>query len=319
MRYICRIHLPDMKKTILLLTAAFGGMTIAAAQDLIVKKDATQVEAKVTEITPDAVRYKRFSNPDGPTYVVPVVEIDYIQYVNGEKDYFKAQESIPATKLTPAVSAGSAPLGQTPEPTSAVSEAQESALAPGTRYVVKEYEIGELYDQNGLRGIVCQLDESRQHGLLISLDEKALNWSIFRKHNYKLTGADDRKDGEVNMETVAAYIAANNLSWSDFPAFAWCREQGDGWYLPAIDELLTIGHNYNGGTRMRNDRRARSTFNDNLKSNGGERMDRLVYYFSSTEMDQKSAFTTHMSIEPPYVTDVPKAGITFLVRAVHKF
>ena len=45
-----------MKKTILLLVAALCGVLTAAAQDLIVKTDATKVEAKVTEITPDAVR-----------------------------------------------------------------------------------------------------------------------------------------------------------------------------------------------------------------------------------------------------------------------
>ena len=47
-------------------------------------------------------------------------------------------------------------------------------------------------------------------------------------------------------------------------------------------------------------------------------MDRMVYYFSSTEKDEKSAFTSHMSVEPPYVLDIPKYN-KFLVRAVHKF
>ena len=84
-----------MKKTILLLVAALCGVLTAAAQDLIVKTDATKVEAKVTEITPDAVRYKRFSNPDGPTYVLPVADIDYIQYANGEKERFRAAETVP--------------------------------------------------------------------------------------------------------------------------------------------------------------------------------------------------------------------------------
>ena len=93
--------------------------------------------------------------------------------------------------------------------------------------------------------------------------------------------------------------------------------QGRGWYLPAIDELLTIGHNYNGGTRVQNNRQARNKFNDALKDAGGKRMDRLVYYFSSTEMDEKSAYTTHMGIEPPYVIEIPKYN-KFLVRAVHQ-
>ena len=51
---------------------------------------------------------------------------------------------------------------------------------------------------------------------------------------------------------------------------------------------------------------------------GGKRMDRLVYYFSSTEMDEKNAYTTHMGIEPPYVIEIPKYN-KFLVRAVHAF
>lgn len=302
-----------MKKTILLLLAAFCGVLAATAQDLIVKTDATKVEAKVTEITPDAVRYKRFSNPDGPTYVVPVADISYIQYANGEKEVFKASETIPATPLTPAV-----PVEPAVAPATAAPVAASTAPAASVQYVAKEYEIGELYNQNGVKGVVCMLTEDRQHGLIISLDELYLHWSSFRKPDLRVVGADDRADGAVNMEKVAAYIAGNNLSWDDFPAFKWCREKGEGWYLPAIDEMLTIGHNYNGGARLQSNRQARNKFNNALKDNGGERMDRLVYYFSSTEKNEKEAYTTHMGIEPPYVIDIPKYN-KFLVRAVHKF
>lgn len=301
-----------MKKTILLLVAALCGVLTAAAQDLIVKTDATKVEAKVTEITPDAVRYKRFSNPDGPTYVLPVADIDYIQYANGEKERFRAVETVPATPLTPATPVGEAPVAAVPAAQAPVQQA-----AP-VQYVAKEYQIGELYDQNGVKGVVCMLTEDRRHGLIISLDEIYLPWSEFRKPDLRVAGADDRIDGMGNMEKVAAYIAENNLSWDDFPAFKWCRDKGEGWYLPAIDELLTIGHNYNGGTRVQNNRQARNKFNDALKDAGGKRMDRLVYYFSSTEMDEKNAYTTHMGIEPPYVIEIPKYN-KFLVRAVHKF
>ena len=294
-----------MKRTILLSLAALCCALTAAAQDLIVKTDAAKIEAKVIEITPEAVRYKRFSNPDGPTYVLPVAQIHYIQYANGEKEYYT--KTIPATPLTPATPA-----------TPAVPEAPAVQPVSGGRYVLKQYEIGELYDQNGIRGVICQLSDDRQHGLVVSLDEIYLHWSEFRKPDLRLAGADNRTDGVANMEKGAQYIAANNLSWDDFPAFKWCRDKGEGWYLPAIDELLTIGHNYNGGTRVQNNRQARNKFNDALKDAGGKRMDRLVYYFSSTEMDEKNAYTTHMGIEPPYVIEIPKYN-KFLVRAVHKF
>ena len=300
-----------MKRTILLSLAALCCALTAAAQDLIVKTDAAKIEAKVIEITPEAVRYKRFSNPDGPTYVLPVAQIHYIQYANGEKEYYT--KTIPATPLTPAT-----PTVPATPATPAVPEAPAVQPVSGGRYVLKQYEIGELYDQNGIRGVICQLSDDRQHGLVVSLDEIYLHWSEFRKPDMRLAGEDNRTDGVENMEKVAQYIAANNLSWDDFPAFKWCRDKGEGWYLPAIDELLTIGHNYNGGTRVQNNRQARNKFNDALKDAGGKRMDRLVYYFSSTEMDEKNAYTTHMGIEPPYVIEIPKYN-KFLVRAVHKF
>ena len=298
-----------MKRTILLLFAALCGVLTAAAQDLIVKTDASKIEAKVVEITPETVRYKRFSNPEGPTYVLPVAEIHYIQYANGEKEYYT--KTIPAAPLTPAM--------QIPAETPASAQpAQSTQPLPGGQYVLKQYEIGELYNQNGIKGVICQLSEDRQHGLVLSLDQIYLPWSEFRKPDLRVVGTDSRDNGEVNMEKVAEYITANNLSWDDFPAFKWCREKGEGWYLPAIDELLTIGHNYNGGTRVQNNRQARNKFNDALKDAGGKRMDRLVYYFSSTELDEKNAYTTHTGIEPPYVIEIPKYS-KFLVRAVHRF
>lgn len=302
-----------MKKLLFVLFAVWCGAMTAAAQDLIVKTDASQVEARVLEISPDAVRYKRFSNPDGPTYVLPVAEIRYIRYANGEVEYYAKE--VPAEPLTPARSAGEA-QEQAAGETEAVPQAE--APRPAPEYVLRRYEVGDLYDRDGVKGVVCIVSDEGTHGLVISLEQIYLTWSEFRKPDLRTVGAENRTDGEENMRTVEAYIAANGLSWDDFPAFKWCRERGEGWYLPSIDELLTIGHNYNGGSRMKNNRQARNKFNDALKDAGGKRMDRMVYYFSSTEMDEKNAYTSHTSLEPPYVVEIPKYN-KFLVRAVHKF
>lgn len=302
-----------MKKLLFVLFAVWCGAMTAAAQDLIVKTDASQVEARVLEISPDAVRYKRFSNPDGPTYVLPVAEIRYIRYANGEVEYYAKE--VPAEPLTPARSAGEA-QEQAAGETEAAPQAE--APRPAPEYVLRRYEVGDLYDRDGVKGVVCIVSDEGTHGLVISLEQIYLTWSEFRKPDLRIVGAENRTDGEENMRTVEAYIAANGLSWDDFPAFKWCRERGEGWYLPSIDELLTIGHNYNGGSRLHNDRQARNKFNEALKDAGGKRMDRMVYYFSSTEMDEKNAYTSHMSIEPPYVVEIPKYN-KFLVRAVHRF
>ena len=83
------------KSTLLLFWALCCGISAAVAQDLIVRTDSTRIEARVTEVSPETVRYKRFSNPDGPTYVLPVAGIDYIRYANGETDRFR-QPAAPA-------------------------------------------------------------------------------------------------------------------------------------------------------------------------------------------------------------------------------
>lgn len=312
------------KSTLLLFWALCCGISAAVAQDLIVRTDSTRIEARVTEVSPETVRYKRFSNPDGPTYVLPVAGIDYIRYANGETDRFRqpaAPAPAPAVAApvpgTPAAPAPGAPVPGTPAAPASVSAPAAPAALP-VQYELKRYAVGDYYDFNGVKGVVCKVTEDGLHGMVVSLDEVMIPWSVFRKPDLRTVGAVDRTDGRVNMEIVARYIAENGLSWDDFPAFKWCREQGEGWYLPAIDEVLAIGNNFNGGTRMHYDRQARNRFNDALKEHGGKRMDRLVYYFSSTEQDEKSVHTSHMDMKPPYVVGIPKYN-KFLVRAVHLF
>lgn len=307
------------KSTLLLFWALCCGISAAVAQDLIVRTDSTRIEARVTEVSPETVRYKRFSNPDGPTYVLPVAGIDYIRYANGETDRFR-QPAAPAPAPdapVPGTPAVPDPLAA-PTPASATASAPAAPAALPVQYELKRYAVGDYYDFNGVKGVVCKVTEDGLHGMVVSLDEVMIPWSVFRKPDLRTVGAVDRTDGRVNMQTVARYIAENGLSWDDFPAFKWCREQGEGWYLPAIDEVLAIGNNFNGGTRMHYDRQARNRFNDALKEHGGKRMDRLVYYFSSTEQDEKSVHTSHMDMKPPYVVGIPKYN-KFLVRAVHLF
>ena len=308
------------KSTLLLFWALCCGISAAVAQDLIVRTDSTRIEARVTEVSPETVRYKRFSNPDGPTYVLPVAGIDYIRYANGETDRFRQPAASAPAPDAPVAGAPAAPAPAPDAPVAAPAPAPAPAApaALPVQYELKRYAVGDYYDFNGVKGVVCKVTEDGLHGMVVSLDEVMIPWSVFRKPDLRTVGAVDRTDGRVNMQTVARYIAENGLSWDDFPAFKWCREQGEGWYLPAIDEVLAIGNNFNGGTRMHYDRQARNRFNDALKEHGGKRMDRLVYYFSSTEQDEKSVHTSHMDMKPPYVVGIPKYN-KFLVRAVHLF
>ena len=58
------------------------------AQDLITKKDGTDVEAKVLEVTTNEVKYKLYAEPNGVTYTAKKSELLMIRYESGRKDIF---------------------------------------------------------------------------------------------------------------------------------------------------------------------------------------------------------------------------------------
>lgn len=74
----------------------------ASAQDVITKTDGSKIDAKVEEITEQAVRYRKASNPTGPVYSIPVASILTITYENGSVDSFNTPATpAPAVTSTP--------------------------------------------------------------------------------------------------------------------------------------------------------------------------------------------------------------------------
>lgn len=74
-----------MKKLfILFLFAAVSGS--ALAQDVITKRDAEEIEAKVLRVSDTEIEYRRWDNPDGPVYAIPARDVFFIRYQNGLKD-----------------------------------------------------------------------------------------------------------------------------------------------------------------------------------------------------------------------------------------
>jgi hypothetical protein len=64
----------------------------AKAQDVITTRKGTVIQAKVTDVTPTEVKYKRFDNLDGPDYSAKKSEIASIVYKNGTVDAFNTAE-----------------------------------------------------------------------------------------------------------------------------------------------------------------------------------------------------------------------------------
>lgn len=298
-------------KAFIILVATLLAVNSVAAQDLLVKRNGEQMRVKVLSITKTKVKFVR-QGTEMPVYTLPVKDIDYIEYPMGDRDTFgRAPQAATTPAKTPNVWHGA-----TPPPKNLVS-----AVAVTGQSDEKEiFTIGEIYDKNGVRGIVVLLTDGGRHGVVMSLDEACLAWSSIQRKKCKESGAIDRVDGIENMKAIEAHIAKNNLSWSDFPAFEWCRKKGDGWYLPAINELWNAGTMYMGGSRTAPNRQARRTFNNTLKASGGQPLNNIMIYHSSTEEtgDARYSLFSHMNTEQPYTDSGYKSDELF-VRAFHRF
>ncbi len=101
----------------------------------------------------------------------------------------------------------------------------------------KTYKVGDLYDENGKKGVVFEVSADGKHGKIVSLVEKELRWAADEfDSGIERLDADSETDGAVNMAVVQRIP-----NWREkYPAFAWCADLGEGWYLPAIDELKAI-------------------------------------------------------------------------------
>ena len=70
-----------------------------SAQDIIVTRDNKRIDANITEVSGDNIRYKKANSPDGPVFVMPVKDINSIVYKNGDVQTF---EETTATQSQPA-------------------------------------------------------------------------------------------------------------------------------------------------------------------------------------------------------------------------
>ena len=60
-----------------------GGALSVYAQDLILVRDGSIIEARIAEISPTEIRYRRFDNQSGPIIIIPAAEVITIRYENG--------------------------------------------------------------------------------------------------------------------------------------------------------------------------------------------------------------------------------------------
>ena len=75
-------------KNYLIFTVICTLSSFVFSQDFIVKKNGSKIEVKIIEITPTVIKYKKFSQLDGPLRNIEIINVKEIQYEDGEVESF---------------------------------------------------------------------------------------------------------------------------------------------------------------------------------------------------------------------------------------
>lgn len=97
------------------------------------------------------------------------------------------------------------------------------------------YSVGDFYDDGTKQGVVFEVSEDGKHGKIVSLDETKKMWCIWNPYEKEIFVGASGSDGQKNTDMIMARTDSAN-----FPAFQWCREKGQWWYLPSKEELLLL-------------------------------------------------------------------------------
>ncbi len=150
--------------------------------------------------------------------------------------------------------------------TTATSEPKpEPEPEPTPEITSAPYAVGDYYNDGTKEGVVFEVSADGTSGKIVSMTQSGeLQWSSDETEQKRLIGADSETDGAYNTAKVKAISG-----WeTKYPAFKWCADLGDDWYLPAKEELLTIYYN-----------------KDKLNTNLTDKLS--SYYWSSTEYDEQ--------------------------------
>ena len=114
---------------------------------------------------------------------------------------------------------------------------------PEEPVVEAKYKVGDYYKTSLAEGIIAYVDETGEHGLIISVDEGYTQWSTDYIMLIVQGGEFSRENGERNTK----YIKSQE-NWEElYPAVVWCDNKNalglSSWYLPAPSELARAAEN----------------------------------------------------------------------------
>ena len=238
-----------MKKRLALLFLLAIAVASVAGQDVILTRTAEEINAKVIAITDESVTYQL----QGQTVnrVMPLRDIFMIKYANGEKEVFTMSKSNTANIQ--------------------VSDKPRAS---------RQYRLLDLYDENGVRGIVVKVYDDGYHGTIMSLEQNRLAFMKYiEAFSATALGLYNTDNGMENQKQLLDYLSQSNLlTIDDFPAMKWCISLGEGWYLPACNEMGNILAHISLDKDI-----SLETLNQTIRSYKGEKLETWDSYVTSTE------------------------------------
>lgn len=164
------------------------------------------------------------------------------------------------------------------------------------------------YDGDKVVGIVCEVNEEGTHGRVIALANvkevgriNAMWDKRANSDNYVELGASSLDDGEANMEAARA----NDPELANLTAFRLCAEMGEGWYLPACNEMKAVAEN-------------KDALNTALRANGGSALDNNDYWTSTEGTENALERAKSVNVKNGSEFDYRKYFYN-LVRPMRKF
>ena len=172
---------------------------------------------------------------------------------------------------------------------------EDTVVAVSQQCKESDFAIGDMVEFNGVRGVVFYRDTSTTK--IVSVEQGKAGWST----EFVSTYATDYNNGMNNMSVIQSID-----SWeTKYPAFAWCANLGESWYLPARAELYAIWEKM-------------AVLNEALVANGYTAIgvDQNYYYWSSTQSDKSNAYKLYFTTG---VWDHYYKYSEYFVRAVYAF
>lgn len=187
---------------------------------------------------------------------------------------------------------------------SATVEVYDPALAG-------KYEIGSIYEINGVKGVIYAIKTDNK-GLtwcyLFSLDEEDLQWST----KYEWCNCISDKGAWNTYDPFTYY----GMDINNYPAFKWCMDHGDDWFLPSSKELNWMWEAITEGARDF-DAESVAEWNKIITDNGGEPFVE-TYYWSSNETSDDLIEVIAFMDDSVVCLDPTKDSI-YTARAAYRF